>query len=71
MKRLQVLALIGATALPFWPQDSGAHKDTMAAKVGAPAPQIRLNNTDGVPVQVSTPDRWSVLAFFPKAATPG
>jgi peroxiredoxin Q/BCP len=42
-------------------------------EVGKPAPIIRLNDHDGKAVQIKANDeeRWTVLAFFPKAATPG
>ena len=41
--------------------------------VGKPAPDFRLNTQDGEIVQLSEhgKDRWTVLAFYPKAATPG
>lgn len=71
MKRLKSIVLVSAATLPLLIQGQDAKDATMGAKVGAPAPTIRLNNTDGIPVQVASPDRWSLLAFFPKAATPG
>ena len=42
-------------------------------EVGKLAPIIRLNDHDGKAVQIKANDeeRWTVLAFFPKAATPG
>jgi len=37
-----------------------------------PAPTFRLNNHEGELAKVGGPRRhWSVLAFFPKAMTPG
>jgi hypothetical protein len=41
--------------------------------VGKPAPAIRLNDHTGVARRVGPggEKRWVVLAFFPKAMTPG
>lgn len=48
---------------------------TPAAKrpeVGKPAPTLRLNDHHGEIVELGTKrEHWSVIAFFPKAATPG
>ena len=40
---------------------------------GAPAPDFRLNDQHGDALRLSevAKDRWVVLAFFPKAMTPG
>ena len=45
-------------------------------EVGDPAPAFRLNDHTGRAVRIAPPKqgeegRWTVLAFFPKAATPG
>lgn len=41
-------------------------------EVGKPAPAFRLNDQDGTAVAVGgAAERWRVLAFYPKAATPG
>lgn len=43
-------------------------------EIGKPAPVIRLNDQHGKAVQIAPREggaRWTVLAFFPKAATPG
>ena len=44
-------------------------------KVGAPAPTFRLNDQAGQvvdPIAVARKgERWVILAFFPKALTPG
>lgn len=43
-------------------------------ETGKPAPVIRLNDHHGKAVQIAPREggeRWTVLAFFPKAATPG
>lgn len=40
--------------------------------VGAPAPTFRLNDHLGSAVAVgAASERWTVVAFYPKAATPG
>ena len=39
---------------------------------GKPAPSIRLNDHEGNIVSVGgESERWTVLAFYPKAMTPG
>ena len=65
-----VLGLALATLLP--------HQETAKAppmpEVGQPAPALRLNNHAGKAVTVGPNEKektWTVLAFFPKAATPG
>ena len=67
---IAVLALALATLVP--------HQDKAQApkrpEVGKPAPAIRLNNHVGTAVTVGPEEEdktWTVLAFFPKAATPG
>lgn len=41
-------------------------------KPGQPAPAFRLNDHTGKPVAIGgKSDHWSVLAFYPKAMTPG
>ncbi|MEM7309864.1 MAG: hypothetical protein AAF682_24520 [Planctomycetota bacterium] len=43
-----------------------------APEVGKPAPLIRLNDHEGKGTTVGgEADHWTVLAFYPKAATPG
>jgi peroxiredoxin Q/BCP len=40
--------------------------------VGKPAPEFRLNDHEGKGVAVGGASaNWTVLAFYPKAATPG
>lgn len=58
-------------ALQDAPQD-GKAKAAEAPVVGQPAPAIRLNDDTGTAVAVGGKgERWTVLAFYPKAATPG
>jgi len=60
-----LLALLGAGTLGL---QSGAKKP----EVGKPAPTLRLNDHRGNIVELGGKRaNWSVLAFFPKAATPG
>lgn len=43
-----------------------------APVVGEPAPALRLNDHTGHARRIGgESDGWTVLAFFPKAATPG
>ncbi len=44
-----------------------------APKVGKPAPVLRLNDHTGKAVSIGANEDglWTVLAFYPKAATPG
>ena len=64
---LPLLALLGA-GLRLGPQ-AGAPKKP---EVGKPAPAVRLNDHHGNIVELGGKRaNWSVLAFFPKAATPG
>lgn len=65
------LALV-ALGLPFATQDPTPDTPTpVVAEVGESAPGLRLNDQSGAVVVPTFRDRWSVLAFFPKAATPG
>ena len=65
-----LLSLAVLASATFLPQQGSADKGPV---VGKPAPTIRLNDHDGKAVQIRANDegRWTVLAFFPKAATPG
>jgi hypothetical protein len=64
---LPLFAFLGAGAL-FVPQ-AGAPKKP---EVGKPAPSLRLNDHHGNIVELGGKRKnWTVLAFFPKAATPG
>ena len=69
MKVLALVALIGL--LTVSPQDA----PKTAAKrpeVGKVAPALRLNDHHGNIVELGGKrTNWTVLAFFPKAATPG
>lgn len=68
--RIPVLALALLSA-PILAQDP-APVDSAMPKVGAMAPTFRLNDHEGRAVDVGgTAKAWTVLAFYPKAATPG
>ena len=64
---LSAAALVAAIILP---QDVAA---PTGPTVGKPAPELRLNDHTGKAVKLAGDkrDSWTVLAFFPKAATPG
>ena len=58
-----------ALALAGSPQDE---EKSPAPVIGKAAPAIRLNDQNGKAVSVGgETDHWTILAFFPKAATPG
>jgi hypothetical protein len=61
-----ILALVALASLA--PQGGAPKKP----EVGKPAPAIRLNDHHGKIVELGGKRaNWTVLAFFPKAATPG
>jgi hypothetical protein len=66
--------MIGALAWALL-QAPGAHGPS-APVAGQMAPEIRLNDQSGQAQRLAPPKPgetgvWTVLAFFPKAATPG
>jgi len=62
---LPVLAILA------FAQDSDPKKP-VRPRIGVPAPNLRLNDHRGEVVELSVErESWTVLAFFPKAATPG
>ena len=68
--KLQFLALAAALAV-LVPQDE-AEKKPVLPREGQVAPAFRLNDHTGKAVQVGgKSERWTVVAFFPRAATPG
>lgn len=70
MKLLPSL-LLALLPCAFVAQDAQERKAPRAV-VGADAPQFRLNDHAGkVAALGGASERWSVLAFYPKAATPG
>ena len=70
---LKKLALALALVLPATLAQDEAKRGPVLPEVGKPAPVIRLNDHEGRAVRLGpgASERWSVLAYFPKAATPG
>jgi len=72
--RLPLLASAVALALAAWafPLASQEKEAPELPLVGQPAPAFRLNDHTGAGVKVGgESEAWTVLAFYPKAATPG
>mgnify|MGYP003578693993 CR=1 FL=1 len=69
MKPLLIAPLLALLVVGL--QDAG--KPAMKRpEVGKPAPAVRLNDHHGNIVELGGKRaNWTVLAFFPKAATPG
>ena len=64
------LALLASFALVVAQESQSA--EPAPPEVGQPAPAFRLNDQEGRIVEVGgKSDTWTVLAFFPKAMTPG
>lgn len=62
------IALAGALSS----QDNGEEAGPTIPQVGDLAPVFRLNDHDGDMARVGgEADDWTVLAFYPKAMTPG
>lgn len=54
------------------PTLSPTPQDPAVAKVGKPAPAFRVNDHTGKAVRFGGKSKtWTVLAFYPKAGTPG
>ena len=68
MRHPLLLAAVAALALPL--QDEP--EKPALPEIGGPAPTFRVNDHTGRAVAIGgESERWSVVAFFPKAATPG
>ena len=69
--RTRILALTAALALVV-PQDERQDAPVLP-EVGKPAPAFQLNDSTGAAVGIGPgqQEAWTVLAYFPKAATPG
>lgn len=66
--RLEFLALAFLMA-PLTAQEEGQAPGPV---VGSPAPTARLNDHTGKAVRLGgESETWTVLAFYPKAGTPG
>ena len=69
MKKTLISFALAAVALVAAQDAKPADK---GPAVGKPAPVLRLNNQDGVAVNLGgESDTWTILAFYPKAMTPG
>lgn len=67
MKLIHLAAALTAVALV-----AQEVREPQVAKVGEALPAFRLNDQDGKAVAIGgESELWSVLAFFPKAMTPG
>jgi hypothetical protein len=72
MKLSTCSALIALVALAAQEAGSSGARPAKLPEVGKPAPPIRLNDQSGKIVTLGgKAANWSVLAFFPKAMTPG
>ncbi len=69
--KLFVLLIVSAVIALAATQSTG--KADPKVEIGKPAPSFRLNGEDGKAVQLGPGGEafWTVLAFYPKAATPG
>ena len=68
---MRAFLLLTAAFAPLLLQDEAKQAPT-PPRAGAQAPAFRLNDHTGKAVTVGgKSESWTVLAFFPKAATPG
>ena len=71
MRSLVVVLTFLGSAVPLASQRP-AEPPAPAVRVGEPAPRFRLNDHEGRAVRVGGRSKtWTVVAFYPKAATPG
>lgn len=69
MKLIQLVIALAAAAIFVQDADEEHPK---GPQIGEPAPVFRLNNHEGRAVAIGGASKtWTVVAFFPKAATPG
>lgn len=70
MKTLLLLSVLALLTASFQDDPRPAPQKP---EVGKPAPALRLNDQRGELVELGGKKgaNWTVLAFFPKAATPG
>ena len=67
MKLLPLALALCAPLLAF----AGADDHNKAPEVGKPAPTFSLNSFEGQKISVGGGGSWTVVAFYPKAMTPG
>ncbi len=64
--------LLALLPTAVWMQQDDPKPAPARAEVGALAPVFRLNDHTGKLAAFAGPsERWSIFAFYPKAATPG
>ena len=72
LTRALTLAALGLAATLTWAQDDPEKPAPKGPEVGKPAPTLRLNDHLGRAATVGgKAEHWTVLAFYPKAMTPG
>lgn len=68
----KICASLVAASLAWAAAQDSAPSVPGLPEVGAPAPTFRLNDHDGDVVSIGgDADHWTVLAWYPKARTPG
>ena len=68
---MRIIAICAAALAAFFAQDVQNEKP-MLPEIGKAAPEFRLNTHTGEAVTIGgEAESWTVVAFFPKAATPG
>jgi len=69
---MKSLLLAASALLLTFGLQGGTAQTPKRPEAGKPAPALRLNDHEGELVELGGKRAsWSVLAFFPKAATPG
>ena len=67
---LPLSALVVLATVLALPRGATGGEGPAAPEIGKPAPTFRLNDHTGKAVEIG-PGSWTVLAFYPKAMTPG
>ena len=68
---MRTIAVCLAALAALFAQDP-LQKGPVLPEVGKPAPEFRLNTHAGLSASIGgQSETWTVVAFFPKAATPG
>ena len=69
---MRLALLVGLVAAFTLTQDPEPVRKPAPPKVGDAAPAFRLNDNEGNDVSIGgKSDTWTVVAFYPKARTPG
>ena len=70
--KLTLFSALCLSAVVLFPQDPVPEDERPVPEVGQAAPAIRLNDHAGNATAVGgEAEHWSVLAFYPRAMTPG